>query len=231
MPDFASLPPPLSKHVVFDLDGTLTDPAPGIVACYRHVQTLLELPVSDDTALRRLIGPPLRAALAGLLASDDPTQVEHAVTLYRERFATTGLYENAVYPGVLELLAVLQQAGYTLWIATSKAHVYAREIARHFAFDGYFSGIYGAELTGERSNKAELLAHLLQSHGLDPRHTVMIGDREHDVLAAKAHGIHALGVLWGYGSRDELEAAGADSIACSIADLHAAITAALATVT
>jgi phosphoglycolate phosphatase len=214
---------PNHRHLFLDLDGILIDPAPGIVACYRHVAERLGLAASAHTNLQRFIGPPLRVALAELIGTDDRSRIEQAVELYRERFAEKGLYENAVYAGIPAVLAGLPSSGYQLWIVTSKAKRYADEIARHFEMLHHFSGIYGAEMSGERSDKAELIAHLLAEQRIEPSAAVMIGDRRHDIAGAKAHAMLALGALWGYGSREELVAAGADALVTAVSDLPAAI--------
>jgi phosphoglycolate phosphatase len=194
------------------------------VACYQHVLTRLgSRDAVSDASLRRFIGPPLRTALAELMDTNDAARIEEAVTVYRQRFGTQGLYENAVYPGIPELLAGLQSAGHPLFIVTSKARVYADEIARHFGLMPYLSGVYGAELSGERSAKAELIGHLLHEQRIDCSAAVMIGDRRHDIDGAKAHGLPALGVLWGYGSRDELVSSGANAVVKSVEDLPAAL--------
>jgi phosphoglycolate phosphatase len=211
-------------HVFFDLDGTLTDPAPGIVACFQYLLRKLGTGQAvSDGSLRRFIGPPLRPAIAELLGTADPERIEQGVAIYRERFATEGLYENSVYPGVPAMLEELCADGSQLWVVTSKAEVYAAEITRHFGLSGYLQGVYGAELTGERSVKAELIAHLLEREGIAPRGSVMIGDRRHDIDGANAHGLPALGVLWGYGSREELQAAGAHALIEAVSGLPAAI--------
>ena len=213
-----------TRHVFFDLDGTLTDPAPGIVACFQHLLRKLGTGAAvSDASLRRFIGPPLRAAIAELLGTSDRERIEHGVAIYRERFATEGLYENSVYPGVPAMLQQLCEDGFQLWIVTSKAGVYATEIARHFGLGRYFQGVHGAELTGERSVKAELIAHLLEQESIAPRASVMIGDRRHDIDGANAHGLPALGVLWGYGSREDLQAAGAHALIDAVSMLPAAI--------
>jgi phosphoglycolate phosphatase len=213
----------MRPHLFFDLDGTLTDPAPGIVACFQHVIGRLGLDACTDGSLRRFIGPPLRVALGELLGTGESADIEHAVGLYRERFGSHGLYENALYAGIPQLLSRLRSQGYDLWIVTSKAKPYADEIARHFGILQHFDGIYGAEMSGERSEKAELIAHLLQEQDLEPSTAAMIGDRRHDIAGAKAHAMPAIGVLWGYGCREELEAAGADVLAKTVADLPACV--------
>jgi phosphoglycolate phosphatase len=211
------------RHLFFDLDGTLTDPAPGIGACFLHTARVLGLRPLGEDAVRRFIGPPLREALSEILASRDPERVEEAVRIYRERFSTVGLFENSVYPGVTEMLQALRHGGLTLSLVTSKAAVYAERIVEHFGLREHLPHVYGAELGGERSAKAELIAHALEREGLAPADACMIGDRQHDVLGAKAHRVRAIGVTWGYGTRAELEAAGADRVVDTRERLVAAV--------
>jgi phosphoglycolate phosphatase len=136
--------------------------------------------------------------------------VERALALYRERFADVGLFENAVYDGIVDSLHALSARGARLFVATSKPRVYAERIVRHFALDTHFAAVHGCELDGTREDKRDLLAHLLPHHGIAPADAVMIGDRGADMIAARHHGVHALGVLWGYGSRAELTEGGAE---------------------
>jgi phosphoglycolate phosphatase len=145
------------------------------------------------------------------------------VRRYRERFSTIGLYENAVHPGIPKVLATLRAEGFSLRIVTSKAHVFANRIVDHFALREFFPRVYGAELTGELSIKAELVAHALASENARPDRACMIGDRRHDVEGARAHGVTAIGVTWGYGSREELELAGADRVIEHFDELRAAV--------
>jgi phosphoglycolate phosphatase len=204
--------------VLFDLDGTLTDSAPGIVRCIQHA--LLQLgtaPRSIDT-LTLYVGPPLQEAFANLLETDDAELVAQAVALYRQRFVTHGMFENALYPDVAEALTMLRDRGHRLWVATSKAHVYARPILRHFQIDGLFDGIYGAELSGNNADKRDLIRTLLDAESIDPANAVMVGDRRHDMIGALANGVAGLGALWGYGTREELQTAGAHWLAASIAE-------------
>jgi phosphoglycolate phosphatase len=206
-------------HVFLDLDGTLTDPAPGIGACFVHAARVLGHAAITEADVRRFIGPPLRDVFRELLATDDSLRIEEAVSVYRERFATVGLFENSVYPGVPDALARLRQAGYQLCVVTSKAAVYANRIVDHFGLRELLPRVYGAELSGERSTKAELIAHALEAEGLAPSEACMVGDREHDVLGARANGTSAVGVTWGYGSRAELEAAGANRVVDTLEEL------------
>lgn len=197
------------ENLLFDLDGTLTDPVVGIVACLKHAIVSMGLTPPGDRELARFIGPPLQESLASLPGIDSAEKVTRAVAYYRERFSETGLYENTVYPDIPQTLEQLMGRGATLYVATSKATVYAERIIDHFGLRRYFRRVYGAELDGTRSNKADLIAHLLATESLSVESAVMIGDRSHDMAGARANGVFPVGILWGYGSREELMAAGA----------------------
>lgn len=196
--------------VLFDLDGTLTDPFEGIAASIRHALACMSAAAPPEDELRRAIGPPLRQGFRALLATEDPGRIELALRHYRERYSTTGLFENRVYPGVIEMLAGLKSSGCRLFVATSKPAVFARPILDHFDLSQYFVRVYGSELDGQRDNKVDLLRFLLDSEHLNPRHTAMVGDRSHDMIAAKAHGLYGIAITWGYGSQSELQESGAD---------------------
>ena len=196
----------LAKNVLFDLDGTLTDPRDGIVRSILYALEKMGRPREDSPALNWVIGPPIQKSFPILLETEDAGEVAQAVAFFRERFSETGLFENQVYGGVPAMLESLGE--YRLFIATSKPRVFAERILRHFDLDGHFEAIYGSELDGTRIDKADLIAYLLQEEGLD-KDAVMIGDREHDVIGANANGIPCIGVLYGYGSREELTKAGA----------------------
>ena len=211
------------KAILFDLDGTLTDPREGITRSIAYAMERMGVTPPPLDELCFAIGPPLRPTLGKLIGDDSPAAIERAIALYRERFADVGLFENAVYEGVGETLAALAATGATLVVATSKPRVYAERIVRHFALDAHFAAVHGCELDGTREDKRDLLAHLIPHHGFDARHCVMIGDRGADMIAARHHGVHALGALWGYGSREELTAAGAQSFADSPAGIIAAL--------
>ncbi|HET9340696.1 MAG TPA: HAD hydrolase-like protein [Casimicrobiaceae bacterium] len=195
--------------LLFDLDGTLTDNYLGIARSIRYALERLGVEPPDEAVLRRCVGPPLRTTFAALLASDDPASVEQAVALYRERFADLGWRENVVYAGIPEALAALAAQGRRMVLCTSKPEIYARRIVTLFGFTEFLSGVYGADLHGRFDDKALLLAHLVEREGLDATRAVMVGDRHHDVRAARLNGARAVGVLWGYGSEEEL--AGADA--------------------
>lgn len=209
--------------VLFDLDGTLTDPREGITRSIAYALERMGLEPPPLDHLTFAIGPPMRRSLATLLGEPTPAAVEQALAHYRERFADVGLFENAVYDGIAETLGALGETGAALFVATSKPRVYAERIVAHFGLDRHFTAIHGCELDGTREDKRELLAHLLPHHGLDASRAVMIGDRGTDMAAARHHGVRALGVLWGYGSREELEAAGAHSLCAAPRDLPASL--------
>jgi len=196
-------------NVLFDLDGTLTDPREGIIACFKHALHGLGYCPPPDSDLECYIGPPLRECFAALLGSESLEQIDAAVDLYRQRFSTKGIFENTVYPGVHDALAELRAAGARLYIATSKPGVFTQRIVDHFGLKSYFQMIYGSELDGTLSNKSELIAHILAKESIPPRSTFMVGDRAHDVIGAKTNGVHPVAALWGYGTREELNAAGA----------------------
>jgi len=196
-------------NVLFDLDGTLTDPRQGILACFKHALEALHVDPPADRELEGFIGPPLHESFARLFGPNKQAMVKEAVALYRERFAVKGMFENSVYPGMVEALTQLAGRGAWLSVATVKPTVFAERIVEHFGLGEFFHRIYGSELDGTNSEKAHLLAHLLKAESLSPTGTIMIGDRAQDVLAAKANGILPIGVLWGYGSREELLEAGA----------------------
>lgn len=207
--------------ILFDLDGTLTDPLVGIATSVQHALTGLGGQARTHAELAVYIGPPLRGTFATLLETEDPLVVEQAMALYRERYGVLGLFENQVYPEVPAMLRELHAAGYALYIATGKSRIFAQKIVAHFGFTDYFSGVYGSELDGRFDNKAELLEHLLEVEHIDAARAVMIGDRSHDVVAAKANGIPSIGITYGYGSLDELTGAGADTILSSPAEIAA----------
>ncbi len=197
-------------HLLFDLDGTLTDSRPGIVNCLRHALAAHGLPVpGEDEDFRWCIGPPIQVTFAKLAGPDSPELVPALLATYRERYARIGLFENALYPDIADALAGARDSGHTLHVATSKAEVYARRIITHFGLDGHFASVNGSGLDGTRADKAELIAHILQTQGIDPTDAVMIGDREHDMIGAAKNGIPAIGALWGYGSGRELMESGA----------------------
>ncbi len=200
-------PVPAASTVLFDLDGTLTDPKEGITQSIRHALRELGRPVPPADELLWTIGPPLRLSFMQLLGSED--LADEGVRLYRERFGTIGLFENAVIPGIPDLLDRLATEGRRLFVATSKPHVFATRIIEKFGLAARFLHVYGSELDGANADKRDLLRMIVRREGLDAAATVMIGDREHDVIGARTSGIATIGVRWGYGSDEELIEAGA----------------------
>ena len=209
--------------ILFDLDGTLTDPKEGITRCMQHALAQLGLAVPPTEALVPYIGPPLQETFAQLLATDDRTRVDAAIAHYRDRFAAAGMYENSVYPGTADMLAALKAAGVRLFVATSKPYVFAVKILEHFDLAQYFDGVYGSELDGRLSDKGELIAEVLRAEGLDPATTLMVGDRSHDIVGGRRAGVRTAAVVYGYGTRAELDAHAPEFIFPSPAALLAVV--------
>ena len=197
-------------NLLFDLDGTLTDPKVGITASIRYAMQELGKPLGRETDLDWCIGPPLQKSFAKLLGS--PDQAEEALALYRKRFGSIGKFENKVYPGIEAALKSLARRA-DLYVATSKPTLFAGQIIEHFGLAPFFKGVHGSEMDGRNSDKADLIASILSQRSMDPASTLMIGDREHDIIGARKNGLRSIGVLWGYGSREELVAAGAEKLA------------------
>jgi phosphoglycolate phosphatase len=206
------------RTLLFDLDGTLTDNFEGIANCIRYALTQMDVPHPDVAALRACVGPPLRETLPGLIGNADPAMTERAIALYRERFSELGWRENAVYAGVPDMLAGATRSGPRAFLCTSKPQRYAEKIVAHFGLAPFLTGVYGTALDGKLDDKADLLAHLLARENLEGAHCLMIGDRKHDIRAARCNGARSIGVLWGYGSRAELVEAGADVLIDTPAD-------------
>jgi phosphoglycolate phosphatase len=213
---------------LFDLDGTLTDSRPGILRSTRYaLQRLNERtggahPIPEENALDYMIGPPLRETFAGLVG---PENVEALLAHYRERYADIGLFENTVFDGIPEALETLHASGSRLFVATSKNEGDAGRVLAHFGLTKFFGGIYGAQNDGGRAIKSDLIDYLLTREKIpaDPARVAMIGDRKFDVLGAKAVGVTAIGALWGYGSREELNEAGADCLVPTPLQIPAAL--------
>ena len=196
--------------MLLDLDGTLTDSAPGIVASFRHAFDAVGVKLDED-AIARCIGPALRQGMRILGMPAD--RVEEAVTAYRAYFVPHGIFDNRVYDGVVDVLDRWRDAGLRLALATAKREDYAVDVLAHFALDGYFDVVVGATPDARRTHKDEIITEALRLAGVaGSERVVMIGDRDHDVLGALANGVVPIGVAWGYGSREELESAGARRI-------------------
>jgi len=196
---------------LFDLDGTLTDPFEGISKAFAYSLDYFGVPMPEPESLKKYIGPPLRESFTDFVPHES---IEDAVAKFREYYATTGLLENRLYDGIAELLLKLKTEGFTLAVATSKVMEYAGIIINHFGIGEYFDYIAGCELDGTRSAKSEVIEHALDVLKPDNNITVvMIGDRKHDIVGAKAMGALSIGITWGYGTREELTEAGATWIA------------------
>ena len=208
------------KNVLFDLDGTLTDPAEGITNALMHAQRRLGRPVSPREDLFVFIGPPLIETFMsewGLSREES----EQALVYYREHFGTKGLFENVPYAGIGDCLARLKEAGLRLFVATSKPEPLSLRILEHFDLIKYFEAVAGSTMDEQRTKKGEVIAYALGTYGLDPAETVMVGDRKHDVIGARENGVPCVGVLYGYGSRAELTEAGAAALAADLNQLTA----------
>ncbi len=206
-------------HLFFDLDGTLTNPRLGIVRCFQYALKVMQRTVWSGNALEQFIGPPLPESFGKILEIADQALIDAGVRLYRKRFAKEGLFENEVYPDIPETLAALRDDGFDVFVVTSKPQVFADQIVQHFALDQYFRRVYGSELSGERATKPDLIRYVLEQEQISAKQVVMIGDRSHDILGARTNGLRSIGVLWGFGSRVELQDAGADEIVASVEEL------------
>ena len=210
---------PVYKIVLFDLDGTLTDPGLGITNSVMYALKKFNIEVEDRTSLYKFIGPPLRDSFDKYYHLSDE-EITRAVAYYREYFSVKGIYENTMYDGIAELLEQIKDSGRKVVLATSKPEEFAAEILRYFRIDQYFDFIAAATMDGTRNSKADVIAYALESCSVtDLSSVVMIGDREYDINGAKEAGIDSIGVLYGYGSREELENAGATYIAESVTDI------------
>ncbi|HUG35399.1 MAG TPA: HAD family hydrolase [Candidatus Limnocylindrales bacterium] len=203
----------------FDLDGTLTDPFPGITRSIQHALAQLGHPVPDAAELHWCIGPPLLDTFGRLLDSADRALLDRAIAHYRDRFSTVGLFENAVYPEVPGAVEALRASGYRTFVVTSKPRVFALRIVEHFGLARLFDRVYGSELDGTRTDKGELIAHVLASETLAAERVVMVGDRQHDMIGARKCAVASIGVTYGYGTAAELEAHGAIRLAASPAEI------------
>src|SRR3954452_1857475 len=203
--------------IFFDLDGTLTNPKPGITRSIQYALERLGLAVPTQDELTWCIGPPLHASLQKLTGSEQ--LADRALLLYRERFSDVGLFENEDYAGIMDTLTTLAATTPRMFVATSKPAVYATRIVEHFGLNPYFERVSGSELDGTRVDKRDLLRYALAEAKVDPQHAIMIGDRSHDVVGARSNCMTAIGVLYGYGSETELRDAGAHHICAAHPEL------------
>jgi len=209
--------------LLFDLDGTLTNPEKGITLSVAYALEHFGIHVEDVSSLRKFIGPPLQDSFMEFFGFS-PERANEAIEKYRERFSVTGIFENVPYEGIHSLLETLCSEGYRLAVASSKPEVFTRRIIEHFGMSAFFTAVCGSELDGRRSDKAEVIAYALDILGSPDRDSViMIGDRKHDIIGAKKNGLRSIGVLFGFGDEAELSAAGADYIAASPSDVYTII--------
>lgn len=208
------------SNVLFDLDGTLTDPKTGITKSVQYALNKAGINEPDLDKLIPFIGPPLHQSFMDFYGFSD-AQAWEAVNAYREYFPVTGIYENLRYDGIPELLAALRAQGRRLFVATSKPKVFADIVIRHFELGSYFTAVYGSELDGTRTDKGELIRYLLAEEQLDKSATIMIGDRKHDIIGAHKNQLPAIAVGYGYGSTQELRDASPEYIFNTVDELLA----------
>ena len=207
------------EYILLDLDGTITNPAEGITRCFEYALNHFGIEVESRSELEQFIGPPLRKSFMDGFGFDEE-KAELAVAKYRERFIPTGMYENEVYEGMERALQVLKEAGKTLIVATSKPEHMAKKILEHFHLDGYFDDICGSCDDAKRNEKDEVIRYALEKHGItDLEDVLMVGDRKFDVIGAKKCSLKCMGVLYGFGDREELNEAGAAYIAETVEDM------------
>ncbi|EJR40130.1 Phosphoglycolate phosphatase [Bacillus mycoides] len=205
---------------LFDLDGTVTDPKKGIVNSVLYALEKVGIEELHVSELDSFIGPPIQQSFVERYNMNEG-EVERAVFYFREYLKQRGLLENSVYEGIPNLLKQLKDTGNRLFIATSKPTIFARQVIEHFQLTNYFEDIIGSNLNGTRIKKEEIIAHILQQNeGLNKEEVVMIGDRKHDIIGANHNGIASIGVLYGYGSENELIEVSATHIAKDIEELH-----------
>lgn len=213
----------MARYIMFDLDGTLTESGPGILNCFDHAMEKMNASFPADFDKNQLIGPPLAESFRNVCGFEGEV-LERAIRFYRERYAEKGAFENSLYQGIPELLPRLKEDGCVLMIATSKALPLAEKIAAYFQIDSYFQFIAGSLPDGRRGKKQEVIEYLLQENNItDKNQVLMVGDRRYDVQGASECGIKTIGVTYGYGSRTELEEAGAYAVCDDTETLYNAI--------
>lgn len=206
-------------YIFFDLDGTLTDPSLGITNSIMYALRKMGREVPERESLYRFIGPPLVPAFRSFLGMTEE-EAQDALRLYREYFADRGIFENTPYDGIAEVLGRLCSNGKKLCVATSKPELFAGRILEHFGMAQYFTLVCGASMDEKRVEKADIISYAIERLGIEKDGVIMVGDRHHDIEGAAKCGIPSVGVLWGFGSREELIGAGALHIVSSPDDLY-----------
>lgn len=206
--------------VLFDMDGTLSDPVVGFCRCIQYSMDRMGRPTPPESELHKFIGPPTAIAFASLLGTDDLAQINEAVRIYRERLEEVGYKENTAYPGVRDLLRQLKEEGYGLGVVTARATVYANLILGELGLQDGFEFVLGTDPNHLNTPKTQTMGTAMARLG---GHACMVGDRSHDIEAAHAHGLWAIGVTYGYGSEEELKTAGADVICHTAEEVLAAV--------
>ena len=207
------------KYILFDLDGTLTDPFLGITKSVAYSLKSFGIEVDSLESLKKFIGPPLDVSFHEYYGMDEQ-QCQKAVEKYREYFKEKGIFENAVYDGMIPFLEGLIHDGYQLYVCTSKPTVFAKQIIEHYHLDPYFKGIYGSELDGTRKNKRDVISYCIECEQLDYSDCIMIGDRKHDVIGAHENDIPCIGVLYGYGDMEEFKSCNCDYVVKDLIELR-----------
>ncbi len=210
-------------NIFFDLDGTLTDPSEGITRCLEYAVIGAGGMSHSRKELTKYIGPPLRDSLQELLPKADDVQLNRAIGMYRRRYSSHGMFENRLYPDISRMLDELDDLGHSMWVVTAKPHHFAEKILDFLEISSSFRGVYGPELSDEVVRKQAFIRQALNDNSLSAHEAVMVGDRSYDVHAAREEGVYAIGVLWGFGSREELESAGADLLINTPGELTGAI--------
>jgi phosphoglycolate phosphatase len=207
------------KHVMFDLDGTLTDSGSGIINSYMYALNILNLKEKEPAKITEFIGRPLHVYFAEkhMLKDED---LGNAVNLYREYYTDKGIFENMLYDGIKELLAVLKDNGLKIYLVTGKPIRFAKRILEHFGIEKYFINAYGSGMGTVNSNKVELIGEYLRNEKADPAKSLMIGDRKEDILGAKSCGVLSGGVTYGFGSSNEINNAKPDIVFNSVNEIH-----------
>ena len=205
------------KHILFDLDGTLTDPMMGITKSVRYALNYYGIEVKDLNDLLPFIGPPLRDSFKEYYGFDE-AKANEAVEKYREYYKTDGIFDNKIYQGMVDCLQTLKDSGKKLYVATSKPEFFAKQIIEHFSLSKYFEYVGGSEFNS-REKKAEVIEYVLKTNQIDNDDVIMVGDRKHDIIGAHENKIPCVGVLYGYGTEDELKQYQADYLVSTVEEL------------